>query len=173
MLRIVLMLMFLGGALPAHALDLDAPFEAIEGGELSLSEWRGQPVLLVNTASRCGFTGQYEGLQALYDSYRDQGLVVLAVPSSDFRQELASNTEVKQFCDAQFGLDFPMTTITSVKGDTAHPVYKTLKAEAGFVPRWNFYKVLIAPDGTVAATYSAMTKPGSSKIRRDIEALLK
>jgi len=107
-------------ALPAAALDLDAPFGNIDGGEIRLSDWQGQPVLVVNTASRCGFTHQYDGLQALYDKYRDRGLVVLAVPSDDFRQELSSEAEVKEFCEVNFGLDIPMTTITPVKGSRAH-----------------------------------------------------
>ncbi|MCG7860289.1 glutathione peroxidase, partial [Flavihumibacter sediminis] len=97
-------------------------------------------------ASRCGYTPQYEGLQTLYERYRDRGLVVLAVPSDDFRQELGSNDEVKEFCEMTFGLDMPMTGVTHVRGAEAHPFFASLKAEEGFVPRWNFNKVLIAPD---------------------------
>ena len=115
-------------ALPALALELDAPFDSIDGGDLRVSDWRGQPVLLVNTASRCGFTYQYDGLQELYDRYRDRGLVVLAVPSNDFRQELSSEEEVKEFCEVNFGLDIPMTTITPVRGSQAHPLYASLAA---------------------------------------------
>jgi len=159
-------------ALPAAALDRAAPFGNIDGGELRLSDWAGQPVLVVNTASRCGFTPQYDGLQALYDRYRDRGLVVLAVPSDDFRQELSSEAEVKEFCEVNFGLDIPMTTITPVRGPQAHPFYASLAAETGFAPSWNFNKVLIAPDGRVAGTWGSMTKPLSGAITREVEALL-
>ncbi|MBE0453243.1 MAG: glutathione peroxidase [Roseovarius sp.] len=160
-------------ALPAAALDLAAPFGNIDGGEIRLSDWKGQPVLVVNTASRCGFTPQYDGLQALYDRYRDAGLIVLAVPSNDFRQELASEAEVKEFCEVNFGLDIPMTTITPVKGAGAHPFYATLAAETGFQPAWNFNKVLITPDGRVAGTWGSRTKPLSPEITGQIENLLR
>ncbi|MCR9108656.1 glutathione peroxidase [Marivita sp. XM-24bin2] len=148
-------------------------FPSIDGGEIDLTQWRGQPVLVVNTASRCGYTPQYEGLQTLYDTYRDQGLVVLAVPSNDFRQELASDEAVKDFCEVNFGLDFPMTTITSVRGGTAHPFYKWLETEAGFTPRWNFNKVLIAPDGSVAATFGSNARPMSHPVINAITAALR
>ncbi len=147
-------------------------FDSIDGGTLSLDDWRGQPVLVVNTASRCGYTGQYDELQALYDRYRDRGLVVLAVPSNDFRQELATDAEVAEFCEVNFGLDFPMTTITSVKGAAAHPFYQWLSQTEGFVPGWNFNKVLIAPDGSVAGTFGAPVKPLSGRITTQIEAML-
>ena len=154
------------------ALELDAPFENIDGGTLAISQWAGQPVLIVNTASRCGYTSQYSDLQKLYDTYREQGLVVLTVPSDDFRQELASNEEVKEFCELQYGIDLPMTGITHVKGNRAHPFYQSLREEAGFTPRWNFNKVLLAPDGTLVKTYSAKVKPMSGSIRKEIEVLL-
>ncbi|WP_421999231.1 glutathione peroxidase [Roseovarius mucosus] len=159
-------------SVPAMALDLDAPFGNIDGGEIRLSEWAGQPVLVVNTASRCGFTPQYDGLQALYDQYRDRGLVVLAVPSDDFRQELSSEAEVKEFCEVNFGLDIPMTTITSVRGEAVHPFYASVLAETGFAPTWNFNKVLIAPDGNVAGTWGSTTRPTSGQITEKIEAML-
>ncbi|MFB9150922.1 glutathione peroxidase [Roseovarius ramblicola] len=159
-------------ALPAAALDRAAPFGNIDGGELRLSDWTGQPVLVVNTASRCGFTPQYDGLQALYDRYRDRGLIVLAVPSDDFRQELSSEAAIKDFCEVNFGLDIPMTTITPVRGPQAHPFYASLVAETGFAPSWNFNKVLIAPDGRVAGTWGSMTRPLSGAITREVESLL-
>lgn len=160
-------------ALPAAALDLKTPFDNIDGGTLRLADWADRPVLVVNTASRCGFTPQYDGLQALYEKYRDRGLVVLAVPSDDFRQELATEAEVKAFCTANFDLDLPMTTITPVTGRDAHPFYASLLTETGFAPSWNFNKVLIAPDGHVAGTWGAMTKPTSRQITREIENLLR
>src|SRR6056297_4111036 len=159
-------------ALPALAAQQDWQFESIDGGTLSLKQWQGQPVLVVNTASRCGFTPQYDGLQALYDAYRDRGLVVLAVPSQDFRQELATNDDVADFCEVNFGLDIPMTTISSVKGDNAHPFYKWVAQTEGFTPRWNFNKILIGADGAVVDTFGSTTRPQSAKITRAIEALL-
>jgi len=159
-------------AAPALAAPPDVSFESIDGGTLSLADWRGQPVLVVNTASRCGFTPQYDGLQALYDRYRDRGLVVLAVPSQDFKQELASDAEVAEFCEVNFGLDLPMTTITHVRGAGAHPFYRWVSETAGFQPAWNFNKILIAPDGSVAGTWGSVVKPGASRITREIEPLL-
>ena len=171
-MRLIAALLATLTALPATALDRAAPFENIDGGELRLSDWTGQPVLVVNTASRCGFTPQYDGLQALYDRYRDRGLVVLAVPSNDFRQELSSEDKVKEFCEVNFGLDIPMTTITPVKGTRAHPFYASLAAETGFQPSWNFNKVLIAPDGRVTGTWGSMTRPLGDAITREVETLL-
>lgn len=156
----------------AHAAPTGFTFPSIDGGEIDLTAWRGQPVLVVNTASRCGFTNQYDGLQTLYDTYRDRGLVVLAVPSNDFRQELGSNEDVKEFCEVNFGLDIPMTTITPVLGNAAHPFYQWLKSETGFAPRWNFNKVLIAPDGHVAATFGSNARPMSRTVTSAITALL-
>lgn len=147
-------------------------FASIDGGTLNTADWAGQPVLVVNTASQCGFTGQYDGLQALYDTYRDAGLIVLAVPSDDFRQELGSAEEVKEFCEMNFGLDIPMADITPVTGTQAHPFYREVAQETGFTPRWNFNKVLIGPDGDVVGTWGASTRPQSPKITRAIEGLL-
>lgn len=160
----------LGGT--AMAAPSNATFTNIDGGTHELSAWEGQPVLVVNTASQCGFTPQYEGLQALYDTYKDRGLKVLAVPSDDFNQELDSASEVKEFCEITFGLDLPMTDITPVRGSNAHPFYQSVKDETGFIPKWNFNKVLIAPDGSVAGTWGSSTRPTSRPITRAIEALL-
>ncbi|MDT8326704.1 MAG: glutathione peroxidase [Roseovarius sp.] len=159
-------------ALPAAALNLDAEFGNIDGGTLKLSDWAGRPILVVNTASQCGFTGQYAGLQALHDTYSARGLVVLTVPSDDFRQELASDEAVKEFCEINYGLTLPMTTITPVTGAKAHPFYVSVAQEARFEPSWNFNKILIAPDGTVAGTYGATTRPMSRKMTQAIEAIL-
>ena len=147
-------------------------FASIDGGMLEMSDWAGQPVLVVNTASQCGFTDQYNGLQTLYDRYKDHGLVVLAVPSDDFNQELGSAAEVKEFCELNFALDLPMTDITSVKGKGAHPFYRDVATDTGFEPRWNFNKILLGPDGEVVATWGATTKPLSGAVTGAIEALL-
>ncbi|SIO37419.1 glutathione peroxidase [Rhodovulum sp. ES.010] len=162
----------LGLAAPSAEAAQGFRFDSIDGGEIALDGFRGQPVLVVNTASQCGFTPQYDGLQTLHDRYGAEGLVVLAVPSDDFKQELSSEAAVKEFCDVNFGLTLPMTEITHVKGADAHPFYKWLKAEHGFAPRWNFNKVLIGPEGEVVDTYGSLTKPTSRKVTRKIEALL-
>lgn len=156
-----------GDARTAH----DFSFTAIEGGPLPMSDFAGKPVLVVNTASRCGFTHQYDRLQALYDAYRDRGFVVLGVPSQDFRQELATSEDVKKFCEVNFGLDFPMTEIEKVRGDDAHPLFRWLAGQ-GAAPAWNFNKFLIAPDGRFVAHYGSSVRPDSPKITDRIAPLL-
>lgn len=172
--RFVTLLAGLGILVAGHsmALDRNTPFESIYGGTLTLSQWQGQPVLVVNTASLCVFTDQYRDLQALYDRYRDDGLVVLAVPSDDFNQELASDADVKDFCELVYGLDMPMTVITSVKGRAAHPFFQSLREEADFTPRWNFNKVLIDGEGRLVATFDSRVNPLSEQITSHIEQLL-
>jgi glutathione peroxidase len=163
------------GALAADISAHDFAFAGIDGDIVRLADWAGQPVLVVNTASRCGFTYQYDVLQALYDAYRDQGLVVLGVPSDDFGgQELATEAAVKEFCRVNFAIDFPMTEITAVKGPSPHPFYAWTARAAGRdgVPRWNFHKILIGPDGTVAAGFPSSVEPMSKKLRTAVEAAL-
>ena len=171
-MRIILTFVAAIWSFPAAAIELTAPFENIDGGTLRVSDWAGQPVLVVNTASRCGFTDQYEGLQALYERYQDRGLVVLAVPSGDFRQELSDNQAVKDFCEMTYGIDMPMTGITSVRGGSAHPFYASVAEEVGFTPAWNFNKVLIGPDGNVVATFGSTVRPLSGTLTSEIEPLL-
>lgn len=165
-LLLVLLTMFFGGSALADLPDVSFP--SIDGGTLQLSDWNGRPIMVVNTASQCAFTHQYEELQALYDIYRDEGLVVLAVPSDDFQQELDSAAEVKEFCDMAFGLDLPMTDITRVRGVQAHPLYRAVQAETGFVPRWNFNKVLFGANGNVIATWGSRTSVMSAPVRRAV-----
>ncbi|WP_170754816.1 glutathione peroxidase [Ruegeria lacuscaerulensis] len=152
MFRITVLCGFLLPGEHVRALELDAKFDSIDGGTLSLSDWNGQPVLVVSTASQCAFNRQYQGLRDLYDRYRNLGLVVAAVPSDDFKQELITNDEVRDFCELQYRTDFPMSVITHVTGPDAHPFFRSLKEEEGFAPRWNFNKVLIGPGGTVVET---------------------
>ncbi len=147
-------------------------FSSIDGGSIPLEDWAGQPILVVNTASQCAFTGQYDALQTLYERYEDAGLVVLAVPSDDFNQELETAAEVKEFCELNFFLDLPMADITSVRGEAAHPFYQEVKAQTGFEPRWNFNKVLIGKDGEVLATWGSSVKPLSRQVTKKIEAAL-
>lgn len=161
------------GAAPAVApVPVHPPFVSIDGGTISLGDYAGRPVLVVNTASRCGFTAQYDDLQALYDRYRDRGLVVLAVPSNDFRQELATAAEVATFCAVNFDLDIPMTDITVIRGPGAHGFYRWLAETRGFVPAWNFNKVLLDGDGRPVATWGSAVRPVSATITRRIDALL-
>ena len=147
-------------------------FPSIDGGTIDLDDYNGRPVLVVNTASLCGFAGQFDDLQALHDTYATRGLVVLAVPSDDFRQELSSAAEVKEYCAANFDLTIPMTDITPVTGASAHPFYQWLAAEHDFVPTWNFNKVLLGPDGDVVRTWGSVMRPVAQPVVNEIEALL-
>ena len=166
-------------AVPAWAAKTtahDFTFTDIDGGTLNLAEFAGKPLMVVNTASRCGFTYQYDGLQALYDRYREQGFTLLTVPSDDFGgQELASEAEVKQFCEVNFNLDLPMTSITRVRGRDAHPFYQWALSELGRsnAPSWNFHKYLTAPDGTLVQSFPTNTEPQSPTITKAVEALLR
>jgi glutathione peroxidase len=148
------------------------PFASIDGGEIRLTDFAGRPVLIANTASMCGFTPQYDGLQALQDTYAAQGLVVLAVPSDDFAQEYDSAAAVKEFCAVNFGLTLPMTDITRVTGSEAHPVFRWIAEETGWSPRWNFNKVLIGRDGQVTGTWGSGADPMGPAIRGAVEAAL-
>ena len=143
---------------------------------INLSDYKGKTLVVVNTASLCGFTYQYDGLQKLYDDYKDQGLVVLGVPSNDFgNQESGTNSEVKEFCESTFSITFPLTEKNVVKGKDAHPFFKWPKKELGFiggVPRWNFHKIIIGKDGNAIAGYTALTSPSSKKFISEIEKAL-
>ena len=148
-------------------------FKSIDGGIIDTNNWRGKPYLIVNTASKCGFTRQYAPLQKLYDRFHDQGLQMIAVPSDDFNQELDTDQEVKAFCELTYGIDMPMSVTTSVKGDKAHPFFKSLKEESGFVPSWNFNKILIDADGELVQTWGSTTNPMSAKIISAVKSTLK
>jgi glutathione peroxidase len=158
-------------ALPSRVAADGFVFPSIDGGEIVLDDWRGRPVLVVNTASLCAFTPQYNGLQALYDRYQDEGLVVLAVPSDSFRQELDDEEQVKDFCELNYDLDLPMTEIVAVRGPSAHPFYRWLE-EQGMEPAWNFHKVLLGPDGRVIDAWGATMRPSAAPLSRAIETAL-
>ncbi len=147
-------------------------FASIDGGDIDLTDFAGKPVLVVNTASLCGYAGQFDGLQALHERFGPQGVLVLAVPSDDFNQELADEAAVKEYCALTFDLTLPMTEITPVRGGEAHPFYAWVKDQTGFTPRWNFNKVLLAPDGSIDATFGSGVEPESDQIAGRIEALL-
>jgi glutathione peroxidase len=170
-LMIMLTTTFLGTTL-AMAAEPSFIFNSIDGGSINTADWRGKPVLVVNTASMCGYTPQYEDLQALSDQYAGKA-VVLAVPSNDFNQELATDAEVKEFCEVNFGITLPMSTTEHVEKGAVHPMFVWLAAEHGFVPNWNFNKVLIGPDGAFIQSWGSNTNPMSAAITKQIEQLIK
>jgi glutathione peroxidase len=145
----------------------------LEGGELDLQTLRGRPTLIVNTASKCGFTGQYEGLQELYDTYRERGLQILGCPSGDFAgQELDTAEEIGAFCQRNYGVSFPLAEKMSVRAEP-HPLWEDLARQPGSgPPAWNFTKYLVDADGRLLQRFSTRTKPGDDDVRRAIEAAL-
>lgn len=150
----------------------DWSFPSIYGGSYAAADFKGKAILLVNTASLCGYTPQFTALQQLQDSYKDQGLVVLAVPSDDFHQEKASNDEVKDFCEITYGITLPMTEIAKVTGAGAHPLYQWLQTSAGFAPDWNFNKVLFDRNGHVAQTWGSDPEPMGGEIEAAVRQIL-
>ncbi|MDC3082164.1 glutathione peroxidase [Candidatus Pelagibacter sp.] len=152
----------------------DFKINSISGDIIDLNDFKGKPVLVVNTASYCGFTKQYDDMQELWERYKDKGLIVLGIPSNSFNQEKKVNSEVKKFCEVNFNINFPLTEITDVKGDKAHEIYKWAKENYGksAVPKWNFYKILINKEGIIEDTYASLTNPTSKKIIKKIESLL-
>ena len=152
----------------------DHSIKSVEDKIINLNEYTNKAVLLVNVASYCGFTKQYDDLQKLWDKYKDKGLIVLGVPSNSFNQEKDKNDEVKNFCEVNFGINFPMTSILEVKGDNAHEIYKWAKRNHGksAVPKWNFHKILIDKNGKIFDTYASFTKPMSKKIINAVEKIL-
>ncbi len=152
----------------------DLNIESITGEVIDFKEYKNKAVLVVNTASYCGFTNQYEELQELWDNYKSKGLVVLGVPSNSFNQEKKNNDEVKKFCEVNFDINFPLTTITEVKGENAHEIFKWAKKNYGksAVPKWNFHKILINKEGKIEDTFASFTKPMSGKLIKKIEAIL-
>ena len=138
----------------------------------SLCQYAGKVVVVVNTASFCGFTPQYEGLEALYTKYKDQGLVVLGFPSNDFSQETGSNKQIADFCENTFGVKFPMFTKTSVSGKDASPLFKQLSAKSGTAPKWNFYKYVISRNGQTVESFNSMADPKSKSFVKEIEKQL-
>ena len=152
----------------------DFKIESITGELIDLNEFQNKVVLITNTASYCGFTKQYSDLQKLWQKYKEEGLIVLGVPSNSFNQEKSNEKDVKDFCEVNFNINFPMTKITEVKGDDAHEIFKWAKKNYGksAVPKWNFHKILINKDGKVAETYSSFTNPMSKKVISKIETLL-
>ncbi len=152
----------------------DFKIKSISGESINLSKYKNKVILVVNTASYCGFTKQYSDLQELWQKYKSKGLVVLGIPSNSFNQEKNLDSEVKKFCEVNFDIDFPLTTITDVKGKNAHEIYKWAEKNYGksAIPKWNFYKILINKEGKIEDTYSSFTNPNSDKILKKIEKIL-
>ena len=152
----------------------DFQIESINGEIINFKEYENKVILLVNTASYCGFTKQYDDLQSLWDQYKSKGLIVLGIPSNSFNQEKKKNSEIKKFCEVNFNINFPLTTLTEVKGNNAHEIFKWAKENHGksAIPKWNFHKILINKMGKIEETYSSLTKPTSKKIISRIESLL-
>jgi glutathione peroxidase len=140
----------------------------------NLCQYQGKVIMVVNTASFCGFTSQYEGLEKIYARYKDKGFVILGFPSNDFgQQEPGSNKEIAEFCKNTYDVKFPMFAKSSVSGKDANPLFKMLISKTGTTPKWNFYKYLIDRNGNIIESYNSLTKPDSKSITSEIEKLLK
>ena len=152
----------------------DLQINSISGELIDFKEYKDKAILVVNTASYCGFTRQYEELQKLWEKYQSKGLIVLGIPSDSFNQEKKTNKDVKEFCEVNFDITFPLTAITDVKGEKAHEIFKWAKENHGksAIPKWNFYKILINTEGKIEDTFSSLTKPTSQKIIQKIEKIL-
>jgi glutathione peroxidase len=154
----------------------DFSFKTLMGGKpMPLSNYKGKVLLIVNTASKCGFTQQYEGLEKLYAAYKDKGLVIIGVPSNDFgAQEQGSSEEIAQFCKLNYGVSFPMASKEIVSGDDAHPFYQYARKKLGFgtAPKWNFHKYLVNRKGVLIDYFNSTTSPDSSRVKSAIESAL-
>ena len=153
----------------------DFEFNSIDGNKIKLSNFKDKVLVVVNVASRCGYTPQYEGLQMLWSNYKNKNLVVIGVPTNNFKQEPGNNKEIKDFCETNFGINFPMTEKISVIGKDAHPFYKWAKKNHGIaaIPKWNFHKIVIGKNGKVVDTFASFTKPTSGKFLNLIEKEIK
>ena len=174
---LIIMISFVGNKVSADydKLVYDFIFKDLDGVTLNLSEYKGKVVVVVNVASQCGFTNQYEDMQKVWEQYQSRGIVMLGVPSNDFgKQEPGSNEDIKNFCEAKFGISFPMTEKVSVKGADAHPFYIWAEKNHGksAVPKWNFHKIIINKEGKIEKTFSSITNPSSKKFKEVIENLL-
>ena len=141
-------------------------FKDLDGSSLKLSEYKGKVIVAINVASQCGFTSQYEDMQQIWEKYQSKGIIILGIPSNDFgQQEPGSNEDIKNFCEAKFGISFPMTEKVSVKGSDAHPFYIWARENHGksAIPKWNFHKIIIDKNGKIAETFSSITNPSSKK----------
>ena len=174
---LLIMISLFGNKLSAdyNKLAYDFKFVDLDGSSLNLSEHKDKVIVVINVASQCGFTNQYEDMQKVWEKYQKRGMLMLGVPSNDFgNQEPGDNKEIKNFCESKFGITFPITEKVSVKGENAHPFYRWAKDNYGksAIPKWNFYKILINKEGKIEDTFSSFTKPLSKKITDKIESIL-
>jgi len=147
-------------------LAYDFSFNDLDGSNLNLSEFKGKVIVIINVASQCGFTKQYDDMQKIWDKYQSNGVVILGVPSNNFgNQEPGSSSEIKNFCESKFGITFPMTEKVDVKGNNAHPFFLWAKENYGnaAVPKWNFHKIIVGKDGKIKDTFASITNPSSKK----------
>ena len=158
-----------GGAAPDSGRAWQFKMPSIDDGTLDFAEFRGKVLLVVNTASYCGYTPQYKQLESLHRDLSPRGFAVVGIPSQDFGQEKASNAEVAQFCELTYGVDFPMAGLSHVTGGTAAPFYRWVRAQTRWEPKWNFYKVLVGRDGAIAGTYSSDDLPDGGRLRQAID----
>ena len=176
LLLIMIMSFFTVGASGNYSkLVYDFNFNDLDGSELKLAEYKNKVIVVINVASQCGFTKQYDDMQKVWDQYQSKGIVMLGVPSNDFgNQEPGSSEDIKNFCEAKFGITFPMTEKVIVKGENAHPFYKWAKKNYGSsaVPKWNFHKIIINKNGKIADTFASITKPSSKKFIKAINELI-
>jgi glutathione peroxidase len=146
-------------------LATDFSFKSVEGVNINLADYKEKVIIVVNVASRCGFTSQYKDLQLLWSEYKNKDLVIIGVPSNNFRQEPGTNKDIKNFCETTFGIDFPITEKLSVIGKDAHPFFLWAKKNygSGAIPKWNFHKIIIGKNGKVVETFSSITNPSAKK----------
>ena len=147
-------------------------FNDLDGQELNLNTFKNKVLVVINVASQCGFTKQYEDMQNIWVEYQDKGVIVIGIPSNDFgRQEPGTNKEIKNFCEAKFGITFPMTEKVSVKGSEAHPFYIWARENHGksAIPKWNFHKIIVGRNGKIDDTFASITNPSSKKFIKALE----
>jgi glutathione peroxidase len=174
-LFIIMFSFFSKGNAQYDQLATNFTFKSIGGNIININDYAGKVLVVVNVASRCGFTNQYEDLQKLWSTYKAKGLVIIGVPSDNFRQEPGTNNEIKDFCETTFGIDFPITEKADVVGDNAHPFFLWAKKNYGSsaIPKWNFHKIIIGRNGKVSDTFASITNPSSNKFISSVEKELK
>ena len=167
--------LFSKGSANYSQLAHDFKFNNIDGQSINLNDYKGKVIIVVNVASRCGFTKQYDDLQNLWTNYKDKDLIIIGVPTNDFKQEPGSNAEIKNFCETNFNINFPITEKINVLGKNAHPFYKWAKENfgKGAIPKWNFHKIIIGKNGKVVDTFASITNPSSKKFLNSIEKQIK
>ncbi|MFL2888361.1 MAG: glutathione peroxidase [Pelagibacteraceae bacterium] len=156
-------------------LAYDFSFRGIDGNVINLENYKSKVIVVVNVASRCGYTPQYKDLQELWSKYKERNLVVIGIPTNNFKQEPGTNKDIKKFCESNFGISFPLTEKTNVIGADAHPFYKWAKKNYGIgaIPKWNFHKIVVDKNGKITDTFASFTKPSSKKFINSIEKEIK